>query len=98
MAKRIDVKIEGWGGTRNIPVKEIRAFKKALEGITGAGVGFSVRDQVVQLDSKALPKLEVVVKAQGLRTGWKRPSKHPIFLDRESAERVAQRFLEKDLD
>jgi len=64
---RVDIKIEGWGGTRKIPVKQLRNFAKDVLTIPQAG--FDSFGQKVQLDDKYLAKLKAVVEKHGLRLG-----------------------------
>jgi hypothetical protein len=64
-AKRVDVQIDGWGGKRVIPKKEIMKFIADLKGVPQSG--FSVRGPTVQLWDTDLPKLLVIVKKHGLR-------------------------------
>jgi len=73
--KPVRVKIEGWGGERKIPKKELQAFAKALKSapeLKGSGLGFAVLmagGPHVQINPKYLDKLEKVVKSQGRRMG-----------------------------
>lgn len=74
MTKPVQVKIEGWGGKRNIPKKELESFAKALNSaseLRGSGLGFGLKinGPHVQINPKYLDKLEKVVKAQGKRMG-----------------------------
>lgn len=86
---RVDVKIVGWGGKRNIPKKQIREFKRAVAAIS-PHVGWSEFRQVVQLPEKLLPGLEKVVKSQGLRMEKPRKATSPIHMDEESVRRHSQ--------
>lgn len=78
-SKPVHVKIEGWGGTRNVPKKELQAFAKALKAapeLKGSGLGFGIKmtgGPTVQINPKYLGKLEKVVKAQGKRMGPPKP-------------------------
>ena len=75
--KYMDVRIDGWGGVRNIPVKQIRSFVKDVKAIQGVN-GFSVRGPTVQILEKALPQLKKVVEKHGLRMGTPKKWTHPI--------------------
>lgn len=77
-ARPVHVKITGWGGVRNIPVKAIRAFVKDLKVISSIQ-GFSVRDQTVQLQQPAISKLGEIVKNHGLQMGAPKKATHAII-------------------
>ena len=77
-ARPVHVKITGWGGERNIPVKALRAFVKDLKGVSGIQ-GFSVRDQTVQLQKPTLSKLGDIVKNHGLQMDAPKKAAHAII-------------------
>lgn len=97
---RVDVKIVGWGGKRNIPRKQIQKFRRAVAAIS-PHVGWSEFRQVVQLPDKFLPSLEKVVKVQGLRMEQPKKATSPIHmseeLDDELGEGVDIEKMKKEL-